>query len=84
MFSPGRCATTGCGGRPSVWPASADAPGALFLRFRRVDLPGVEILEMIQMAPEPGIRMRSWQWLEDGVPVRRTLVQERRVSNHVP
>lgn len=59
---------------------SGDAPDALFLRFRRVDLAGIEILEMIHMAPAAGIRMRSWQWLKDGVPFRRTIVDERRVS----
>jgi hypothetical protein len=63
---------------------SADAPGALFLRFERVDLPDIEVLEMIQMHPDAGVRMRSWQWLKDGVPVRRTLVDERRVSRAVP
>lgn len=66
-----------------AWVA-AEAPGALFLRFARVDLPGVEILEMIQMADGDGVRMRSWQWLKDGVPFRRTLVDEQRISRDIP
>ena len=63
---------------------SADAPQTLFLNFRRVDLPGIEIVEMIHLGAAVGIRMRSWQWLKDGVPFRRTLVDERRVSKVVP
>jgi hypothetical protein len=62
---------------------SADAPDALFLKFRRVDLPGIEILEMIQLAAAEGVRMRSWQWLKDGVPFRRTAVDETRVATGV-
>ncbi|MFZ4690209.1 MAG: hypothetical protein ACOYLS_13300 [Polymorphobacter sp.] len=59
---------------------SADAPDALFLRFARVDLPGTEILEMIEIGQAAGIRMRSWQWMQDGAPFRRTLVDEWRVT----
>ncbi|OYU16433.1 MAG: hypothetical protein CFE37_00040 [Alphaproteobacteria bacterium PA4] len=59
---------------------TADAPHALFLRFARVDLPGIAILEMIELDEAQGIRMRSWQWRRDGVPFRRTLVDERRIS----
>jgi hypothetical protein len=58
----------------------ADAPDALFLRFARVDLPGIEILEMIDLGQAAGVRMRSWQWMKDGQPFRRTLVDERRVT----
>jgi hypothetical protein len=57
-----------------------DAPDALFLRFERVDLPGISILEMIEIGEAAGMRMRSWQWLQDGRPVRRTLVDERRIT----
>jgi hypothetical protein len=59
---------------------SAHAPHALFLRFARVDLPGIEILEMIEADFVAGIRMRSWQWRKHGEPFRRTLVDERRIS----
>jgi hypothetical protein len=51
----------------------------MFLRFARVDLPGIEILEMIEADFTADIRMRSWQWRKDGQPFRRTLVDERRV-----
>lgn len=57
-----------------------DAPGALFLRFRRVDLPGIEITEMIQLSGCGNLRMRTWQWLKDGAPWRRTLVDERKIA----
>jgi hypothetical protein len=59
---------------------TADAPDALFLRFQRVDLPGVAILEMIEIDADAGVRMRSWQWLADGRPFRHTLVDERRIT----
>lgn len=59
---------------------SADAPEALFLRFARVDLPGTEILEMIEIGQAAGVRMRSWQWTQGGQPFRRTLVDERRIT----
>lgn len=58
---------------------SRHAPQAMFLRFARVDLPGIEILEMIEADHGAGIRMRSWQWRKDGQPFRRTIVDERRV-----
>lgn len=58
---------------------SAHAPHAMFLRFARVDLPGIEILEMIEADFSAGIRMRSWQWRKDGQPFRRTIVDEHRV-----
>lgn len=63
---------------------SEDAPDALFLHFARVDLPGVTILEMIEIGQAAGVRMRSWQWIEAGQPFRRTLVDERRVSRDIP
>ncbi len=59
---------------------NADAPDALFLRFERVDLPGISILEMIEIDAAAGERMRSWQWRADGRLVRRTLVDERRIT----
>lgn len=58
---------------------SAHAPHAMFLRFARVDLPGIEILEMIEADFKAGIRMRSWQWRRQGQPFRRTIVDERRI-----
>lgn len=63
---------------------SADAPEALFLRFARVDLPGVEILEMIELGQAAGVRMRSWQWRKDGQPFRRTMVDEKRATRDIP
>jgi hypothetical protein len=63
---------------------SAEAPEALFLKFSRVDLPGIDILEMIELDAEAGVRMRSWQWRKHGLPFRRTLVDERRISREVP
>ena len=60
---------------------NADAPDALFLRFERVDLPGISILEMIEIDAAAGERMRSWQWRADGRLVRRTLVDERRITS---
>jgi hypothetical protein len=61
---------------------SEDAPGAMFLRFRRVDLPGIEILETIQLSVCTTRRMRTWQWLKDGAPWRRTLVDETKLVTY--
>ena len=65
--------------RGHAW-TSADAPTSLFLRFSRMDMPDIEIFEMIQLTPAADVRMRTWHWLKGGQPIRRTLVDEVRVG----
>ncbi|TMR13430.1 DUF3598 domain-containing protein [Nonomuraea turkmeniaca] len=40
----------------------------------------LRLFEMIVLSADGKSRSRVWQWLEDGVCVRRTLIDERRVA----
>ncbi|MEV4169577.1 DUF3598 family protein [Nonomuraea sp. NPDC049709] len=46
-------------------------------RFRGQDL---RLFELIVLSEDGKSRSRVWQWIEDGVCVRRTLIDERRVG----
>lgn len=39
-----------------------------------------QLFELILLSPDGRDRSRTWQWLENGVCVRRTLVDERRAA----
>lgn len=52
----------------------------IFLTFRFDDQPGVDVCEMIQLAPNNRDRGRTWHWFKDGVLFQLTLVDERRIA----
>lgn len=54
--------------------------GVLMLSLQRKDESGLRFTEMIEIADDGDSRARTWQWFRDGRPVRRTLCDERRVS----
>jgi hypothetical protein len=47
----------------------------------RKDEPGIYLYEMIQVDETIQNRARTWQWFRDGKYYKRTLIDERRVSN---
>jgi hypothetical protein len=62
-----------------AWVSHHD-PEAMFLRFTRKDLPDIVITEMINKYGTSNARMRTWQWFKNGLPFRRTLVDEKRIT----
>ena len=52
----------------------------IYLTFGFADQPGVEVCEMIQLAPNGRDRARTWHWFNDGKLFQLTLVDERRVA----
>ncbi|MEM8982356.1 MAG: hypothetical protein AAGC71_04980 [Pseudomonadota bacterium] len=54
--------------------------GIILLRLERKDSPGMHFLESIVVEPGHDVRVRTWHWFEHGVPVKRTLCNERRVT----
>jgi hypothetical protein len=54
--------------------------GVLMLKLDRKDEPGVHFIEMITLSGDGAARARTWQWFRDGIPFRRTLCDEWRVS----
>jgi hypothetical protein len=63
-----------------AWVSSHD-PEAMFLKFIRKDLPDVVITEMINKYGISDSRMRTWQWFKNGLPFRRTLIDEQRIKD---
>lgn len=55
--------------------------GVLMLRLDRKDEPGVHFIEMITLSGDGMSRARTWQLFRGGVPFRRTLCDEVRVSD---
>lgn len=52
--------------------------GLILLHLDRKDLPGVKFWEII-LPPVNHVRSRTWHFVKDGVLIRRTLCEERRV-----
>lgn len=52
----------------------------IYLTFWFDDQPGVDVCEMIQLAPNNRDRGRTWHWFKDGKLFQLTLVDERRVA----
>ena len=52
----------------------------LYLSFSFDDQPGVDVCEMIQLAPNNNDRARTWHWFRDSKLFQLTLVDERRVE----
>ncbi len=54
--------------------------GVVMLRLDRKDEPGVHFIETILLSDDGRTRARTWQWFHHGVPTRRTLCDEWRLS----
>ncbi|HZG47435.1 MAG TPA: hypothetical protein VEZ41_14385 [Allosphingosinicella sp.] len=54
--------------------------GVVMLKLDRKDEPGVHFIEMITLGSDNRTRARTWQWFRNGVPFRRTLCDEWRVT----
>ncbi|MDX2144359.1 MAG: hypothetical protein SFV19_13470 [Rhodospirillaceae bacterium] len=52
----------------------------LYVHFWFDDQPGVDVCEMIQLAPNNKDRGRTWHWFKDGKLFQLTLVDEMRVA----
>lgn len=53
----------------------------LMLHWTRRNEPGLCLYEMIQVSDCGNFRSRTWQWFRDNRLIRRTLIDERRVSD---
>lgn len=53
----------------------------MMLHWVRCDAPAIYLYEMIQLSDCGQYRTRVWQWLRDGQTVKRTLIDERKVSD---
>lgn len=53
---------------------------ALVLTWSYEDAPSTYLYELILLSDDGARRSRVWQWIEDGVCVRRTLVDEHGVG----
>jgi len=52
----------------------------LYLNFSFPDQPGIDVCEMIQLAPNNNDRARTWHWFRDNKLFQLTLVDEHRVA----
>jgi hypothetical protein len=52
----------------------------IYLNFCFPDQPGVDVCEMIQLAPNNNDRARTWHWFRDNKLFQLTLVDEHRVA----
>ena len=52
----------------------------VMLHWRRKDMPGTYLYEMIQLSDDRTKRGRTWHWFEDDELVKRTCIKERRVK----
>ncbi len=52
----------------------------IMLRLDRLDVPDACYIEMINLMPGADTRARTWQWMKDNAPWKRTLCDERRVE----
>jgi hypothetical protein len=67
------------GGRIAGWMTEVD-DRTIYLNFWFADQPGVDVCEMIQLAPNNRDRGRTWHWYKDGKLFQITLVNEYRVA----
>ncbi|MCB2107992.1 MAG: DUF3598 family protein [Rhodobacteraceae bacterium] len=66
-------------GRISGWMTEVDER-TLYTTYWYEDQPGIDVCEMIQLAPNGIDRGRTWHWFKDGKLFQLTLVNERRVA----
>ena len=52
----------------------------IVLNWRRKDLPGSYLYEMIQINDDDDRRARTWHWFVDDALIRRTCIQEARTA----
>jgi hypothetical protein len=57
------------------------ADGILLLNLTRKDEPGANFFEMITIGNTGEYRSRTWQWFRDGRLYKRTLCDERKISD---
>jgi len=57
-----------------------DSERTIFLHWERVEEPDMYLYEMIQISDCGNFRSRVWQWIKGGQTIRRTLIDEQRVS----
>ena len=57
-----------------------EAHGVVMLHLDRKDVAHAHFTEMIELSADGNSRARTWQWFQDGVPIRRTLCDEWRIS----
>lgn len=72
------------GGAIDGWAADVPLDGhgrTLMLYWVRRDEPGLYLYEMIQLSDCGRYRSRVWQWFRDGRLLRRTLIDEVKVSD---
>ena len=62
------------------WISWADGREAVFEFGGRLDAPGAYYVEMINLEPEASHRARTWQWVKDSQPWKRTLCDEWRIE----
>lgn len=53
----------------------------MLLHWVRCGEPNIYLYEMIQLSDCGRFRTRVWQWIEDGQTVKRTLIDEQKVSD---
>ena len=87
----GRAATYEFGGRLEgarlVWQTDRFAgygwqtcENTILLKLDRLDVANAHYVEMINLEPGGARRARTWQWMKDGVPWKRTLCDEERIA----
>lgn len=59
-----------------------DKRRTMMLCWVRCGEPGIYLYEMIQLSDCGNFRTRVWQWLADGKTVKRTLIDEEKVSDN--
>ncbi|WP_432201113.1 hypothetical protein ACRAQ7_02445 [Erythrobacter sp. W53] len=52
----------------------------IMLKLDRLDVPGACYVEMINLVPGADTRARTWQWMKDDAPWKRTLCDEKRIT----
>lgn len=57
-----------------------EAHGVVMLHLDRKDVASAHFTEMIELSADGNSRARTWQWFQDGVPIRRTLCDEWRIA----
>ena len=54
--------------------------GAVMMRLDYKLEPGLWFIEMISLSEDGRSRARTWQWFQDGKPIKRTLCDEWRIA----
>jgi len=66
------------------WAASVDLDEfdrTMLLYWKRINEPDLYIYEMIQLSDDRKHRSRTWQWFNNGKLLKRTLIDELKISD---